>query len=279
MLSRLILVMGVAPVLAPTLGGELLRVTSWRGVFVALALYGLVMLPLAALTLPETLPPPRRRPTGIGATLRTYRRLLRDRTFVGLVLVAGLAMAGLFGYIAGSSFVLQQQFGLDQQQFGLVFGAGAAWLIAATQLNAYLLRTFEPQVLLLGAVSGGAVAALMLLAAALTGFGGLVGVLIPMWAVLFAVGLALPNAPALALSRHGEAAGTAAALLGAAQFGVGALVSPVVGLLGTDAAAMATVVASGLVLALAVLVAVVRPWTRVPDPARSADARVAVAAH
>ena len=279
MLSRLILVMGVAPVLAPTLGGELLRVTSWRGVFVALALYGLVMLPLAALTLPETLPPPRRRPTGIGATLRTYRRLLRDRTFVGLVLVAGLAMAGLFGYIAGSSFVLQQQFGLDQQQFGLVFGAGAAWLIAATQLNAYLLRTFEPQVLLLGAVSGGAVAALMLLAAALTGFGGLVGVLIPMWAVLFAVGLALPNAPALALSRHGEAAGTAAALLGAGQFGVGALVSPVVGLLGTDAVAMGTVVAGGLVLALAVLIAVVRPWTRVPDPARSADARVAVAAH
>ena len=189
------------------------------------------------------------------------------------MLVAGLAMAGLFGYIAGSSFVLQRQFGLDQQQFGLVFGAGAVWLIAATQFNAYLLRTFESQVLLLGAMSGGAVAALMLLAAALTGFGGLVGVLIPMWAVLFAVGLALPNAPALALSRHGEAAGTAAALLGAMQFGVGALVSPVVGLLGTDAVAMATVVASGLVLALAVLVAVVRPWTRVPDPARSADAR------
>lgn len=75
--------------------------------------------------LPETLPPPRRRPTGVGSTLRTYRRLLRDRTFVGLVLVAGLAMAGLFGYITGSSFVLQQQFGLDQQQFGLMFGAGA----------------------------------------------------------------------------------------------------------------------------------------------------------
>ena len=128
-------------------------------------------------------------------------------------------------------------------------------------------------------MSGGAVAALMLLAAALTGVGGLVGVLIPMWAVLFAVGLALPNAPALALSRHGEAAGTAAALLGAVQFGVGALVSPVVGLLGTDAVAMGTVVAGGLVLALAVLVVVVRPWTLVTDPARSAGARVAVAAH
>lgn len=123
--------------------------------------------------------------------------------------------------------------------------------------------------LLFQAVSGGAVSALMLLSAALTGFGGLIGVLIPMWMVLFAVGLALPNAPALALSRHVEAAGTAAALLGAAQFGVGALVSQVVGLLGTDAAAMGTVVASSLALALAVLVAVVRPWTRVGDTARS----------
>ncbi len=260
LLSRLILVMGVAPIVAPTLGGELLRFTSWRGVFGALALYGLVIIPLAARGLRETLPPERRRPSGVRNTLRTYRQLLRDRVFVGLVLVAGLAMAGLFGYIAGSSFVFQQQFGLDQQAFGLVFGAGAFWLIAATQLNAYLLRRFEPRQLLLFAVLTGAVAGTVLLTMALTGAGGLVGVLVPLWLVLFAAGLALPNAPALALSRHGEAAGTAAALLGAVQFGVGALVSPMVGILGNDAVAMGTVVAGGLVLALVVLVTVVRPW-------------------
>jgi MFS transporter, DHA1 family, multidrug resistance protein len=169
-------------------------------------------------------------------------------------------MAGLFGYVAGSSFVFQQQYGLDQQQFGLAFGAGAVFLIAATQLNAYLLRTFEPGTLLLAALVGGSVAGLVLVATAATGVGGLVGVLVPMFGVLFAVGLALPNAPALALARHGDAAGTAAALLGAVQFGVGALVSPLVGILGNNALAMGAVVAGGLVLALVVLVVVVRPW-------------------
>ncbi len=260
MFSRLMLVMGVAPVLAPTVGGELLRITSWRGLFVALAVYGVLVLVATAWALRESLAPEHRQPAGVGATLRTYGRLLHDRTFVGLVLVAGLTMAGLFGYVAGSSFVFQQQYGLDQQQFGLAFGAGAIFLIAATQLNAYLLRTFEPGTLLLAALVGGSVAGLVLVAAAATGVGGLAGVLVPMFGVLFAVGLALPNAPALALAGHGDAAGTAAALLGAVQFGVGALVSPLVGILGNDAVAMGTVVAGGLVLALVVLVGVVRPW-------------------
>ncbi|MEJ3657407.1 multidrug effflux MFS transporter [Actinomycetes bacterium KLBMP 9759] len=260
LLSRLILVMGAAPVIAPTIGGELLRLTSWRGVFAFLALYGLVIIPIAARTLKETLPPQRRRSATVGATLRTYAGLLHDRTFVGLVFVAGLTMAGLFGYIAGSSFVFQEQFGLDQQQFGLLFGAGAFWLIAATQLNAYLLRRFEPRQLLLAAVGSGTAAGLVLLGAAVTGIGGLVGLLVPLWLVLFTVGLALPNAPALALGRHGEAAGTAAALLGAVQFGIGAIVSPMVGVLGNSAVAMGLVVSGGLLVALTVLVTVVRPW-------------------
>ncbi len=260
LLSRLILVMGVAPVVAPTLGGYLLTVTSWRGVFAFLAVYGLIIIPLTARTLRETLPVERRRSAGVRQTLRTYGGLFHDRVFVGLILVAGLAMAGLFGYVAGSSFVFQEEYGLNQQQFGLVFGAGAVWLIAATQLNAYLLRRFEPRVLLLAAVIGGTVSGLVLLTLAATGVGGIVGILVPMWAALFSVGLALPNAPALALARHGDAAGTAAALLGAVQFGVGAIVSPVVGILGNNAVAMGTVVAGGLFLALVVLVVVVRPW-------------------
>jgi DHA1 family bicyclomycin/chloramphenicol resistance-like MFS transporter len=275
MFSRLMLVMGVAPVLAPTLGGELLRITSWRGVFVFLAVYGVLVLIAGALALRESLPPQHRRATGVAPTLRTYGGLLRDRVFVGLVLVAGLTMAGLFGYVAGSSFVFQQQFGLDQQQFGLVFGAGAIFLIAATQLNAYLLRAFEPGTLLLAALIGGSVAGLVLVGTTVTGFGGIVGVLLPMFGVLFAVGLALPNAPALALARHGDAAGTAAALVGAVQFGVGALVSPMVGILGNNAAAMGAVVAGGLVLALVVLVVVVRPW-RLTDTDTDADADVAL---
>jgi DHA1 family bicyclomycin/chloramphenicol resistance-like MFS transporter len=267
MLSRLFLVLGVAPVLAPTIGGELLRFTSWRGVFVLLAVYGVLLVAMGALAVRETLPPERRSSSGLTGTLRSYGSLFRDRAYVGLVLVAGLTMAGLFAYVSGSSFVYQDEFGLDEQQFGLLFGAGAIWLIAATQLNPVLLRWFSPAQVLVAGTVGGAVAGVALLVLAATATGGLFAVAIPLWAVLFACGLALPNAPALALSRHGESAGTAAALLGAVQFGVGAAVSPLVGLLGNDAVAMGTVIVGSLALAIVVLVVVVRPWQLAdPDP-------------
>ncbi|MGK5442723.1 multidrug effflux MFS transporter [Micromonospora sp. URMC 105] len=259
LLSRLLLVMGAAPILAPTLGGALLRWTDWRGVFVALAAMGVLLVVVAMVGLRETLPAERRRRGGVVATLTVYGSLLRDRTFVGLVLVAGLAMAALFAYVAGSSFVLQEQYGLDEQQFGLAFGAGAVGLIAATQFNVRLLRRYSPQGILVAALSVGTLAGLALLAFAATGLGGLPSLLVSLWVVLAAAGLAIPNAPALALSRHGEAAGTASALLGAVQFGVGALAAPLVGVLGTGAVAMSLVVAGGMVAAMVVLLVVVRP--------------------
>jgi DHA1 family bicyclomycin/chloramphenicol resistance-like MFS transporter len=276
LLSRLILVMGTAPVLAPTLGAWILSFTSWRGVFAVLALYSLILMPIAARALPETLPPERRVTSGVVGTLRTYRGLLRDRTFVGLVLVAGLAMSAVMSYVSGASFVFQEQFGLNQQQFGLAFSSGAIWLILASQLNPVLLRRFEPRQLLLGAIAMAATASLLLVAVAVSGVGGLLGVLLPLWLVLLAVGFGLPNAPAVALSRHGETAGTAAALLGATQFGVGALISPMVGVLGNDAVAMGTSIAGGLVLSLIVLVTVVRPW-RLPDLDTAPEAVAATA--
>jgi DHA1 family bicyclomycin/chloramphenicol resistance-like MFS transporter len=278
LLSRLILVMGVSPVIAPTVGGYVLAFTSWRGVFAVLAVIGLVLIPVAARALPETLPPERRQTTGVLGTLRTYGGLLRDRTFLGLVLVAGLAMSAVMAYVSGASFVFQEEYGLSEQVFGLVFGTAAIWLIAATQLNPVLLRRFEPRQLLLAAVVAGSAAGLVLLTVALLGLGGVIGFLVALWLVLFAVGLALPNAPAVALSRHGEAAGTAAALLGAVQFGVGALVSPLVGVLGNNAVAMATIVAGGLLLSTLVLVVVVRPW-RLPDLEPSAVALEAAVVH
>ena len=274
LLSRMFLVLGAAPVLAPTIGGAVLRFTSWRGVFALLALYGVLLLAVGWFAMRETLPPARRRSSGVAGTLRTYRALLRDRAYVGLVLVAGLTMASLFSYVAGSSFVYQGQFGVGEQQFGLLFGAGAFWLIAGTQLNPLLLRRLSPATVLLAATSSGALAGAVLVSLAATGTAGLLGVVLPMWAVLLAAGLALPNAPALALSRHGEAAGSAAALLGAVQFGVGAAVSPAVGLLGNDAVAMGTVVVGGLLLAVVLLTVVVRPW-QLPDLPQ--DAAVAVA--
>ncbi|WP_083275480.1 multidrug effflux MFS transporter [Pseudonocardia sp. HH130630-07] len=264
MLSRLMLVMGAAPVLAPTLGAGLLTWVSWRGVFLFLAAYGLVMLVVVSYGLPETLPPARRRPARLGATLRTYGTLLRDRTFVGLVLVAGLAMGALFSYVSGASYVFQQQFGVDQGTFGLLFGAGAIWLVVGTQLNPVLLRYLEPRRVLTGGITAGVLAGFVLFVLTSTGTGGLPAVLVGVWVMLLACGFVMPNAPALALARHGESAGTAAALLGSLQFGLGAATSPLVGLLGNDAMAMGTAMFASVALAGLSLVLVVRPWT-LPD--------------
>ncbi|MGI5525567.1 multidrug effflux MFS transporter [Micromonospora sp. CA-259024] len=272
--SRLMLVMGLAPILAPTLGSGLLRWTEWRGVFAALAVLGALLIVVAAFRLPETLPVARRRHGGVGATLRDYRGLLNDRAFVGLVLVAGLAMAALFAYVSGSSFVLQQEYGLDEQQFGLAFGAGAVGLIGATQFNVRLLRRYTPQQILSSALIAGTAAGLLLIMFAATGFGGLGTLLASLWLVLAAAGLALPNAPALAMSRHSEAAGTAAALLGAVQFGIGALSAPLAGLFGTGSVPMAIVIAGGMAAATLVMLLVV-PRADLGD----VDADLAVALH
>lgn len=193
----------------------------------------------------------------MAATLRDYRGLFNDRAFVGLVLVAGLAMAALFAYVSGSSFVLQREYGLDEQEFGVAFGAGAVGLIAATQFNVRLLRRYTPQQILVSALIAGTAAGLLLVLFAATGFGGLGTLLAALWLVLAAAGLALPNAPALAMSRHSEAAGTAAALLGAVQFGIGALSAPLAGLFGTGSVPMAIVIAGGMAAALVVMLVVV----------------------
>jgi len=275
--SRLMLIVGVAPILAPTIGGAVLTWTSWRGVFVVLAAVGAVIMAATALVLPETLQPERRRGGGPVGTARDYGRLFTDRTYLGLILVGGLAMAALFAYVSGSSFVFQEQFGLSAQQFAYVFAGGAVGLIGATQLNVRLLRRWTPLQILAAALAVGLVASAVLLVCAETRFGGLAGVLVPLWTVLATVGLAMPNAPALALSRHGETAGTAAALLGAVQFGVGALAAPLVGVLGVGAVAMAIVVLAGTAAANLVLWLVVRPHRlRVEAPAEPA---LAAAAH
>jgi DHA1 family bicyclomycin/chloramphenicol resistance-like MFS transporter len=277
-LSRLMLVIGVSPILAPTIGGAVLTWTSWRGVFVVLTLIGVLIMTGTALILPETLPRARRRNGGVSGTVRDYGRLFTDRVYVGLILVGGLSLAALLAYVSGSSFVLENQFGLSEQEFAYVFAAGAVGLIGATQLNLRLLRRWTPQRILTGSLIGALVAAALLAFFAMTGIGGLLGVLIPLWLVLTAVGLAMPNAPALALSRHGEAAGTAAALLGAVQFGVGALVAPLVGVFGAGAGAMAAVVLLGTAAANVVLWLVVRPH-RLPAEEPSVAEPLVVAVH
>ncbi|MDJ0393771.1 multidrug effflux MFS transporter [Rhodococcus sp. G-MC3] len=255
-LSRLMLVMGVAPVLAPSIGGGILLAGSWRWVFGALTILGIGLLVLAAFALPESLPPERRRSRGVMPIVRTYGGLLRDGQFVVLVLVAALSMSALFAYIAGSSFVLQEEFGLNEQEFAIVFSLGAIALIGASQLNVILLGHFTPVRIVIGALSVAVAAALAMTVIALAGVGGILGFLVPLWFVLAAVGFVMPNAPALALSRHGEAAGTAAALLGAAQFGSGAIVAPIVGVLGNDNVAVSVTMVVVSAIALVALIAV-----------------------
>lgn len=258
-MSRLMLVLGVAPVIAPSLGAAVLLKASWHWVFAVLVVMAGALLLLAALALPETLAVSHRRPLKVRSIAATYLELLRDIRFVVLVLVGALGMSGLFAYIAGASFVLQGRYGLDQQAFALVFGAGAIALIGATQFNVVLLRRFAPQTIAMWALAVASVAGAVFVGLSFGHIGGLLGFVLPVWAILGAMGLVIPNAPAVALSRHPDAAGTAAALLGAAQFGLGAAVAPLVGVLGNDEFALALVMTAGIVIALSALVAVGTP--------------------
>jgi len=256
-LSRLMLVLGVAPVVAPSLGAVVLLHASWHWVFGVLVVLAGCLLVVAAVALPETLPPSARRPLRVGAVGSTYAELIRDARFVILVLVAALAMSGLFAYISGASFVLQGHYGLNQQVFATVFGAGAISFITASQINVVMLKRFSPQSIVVCALAAAVVAGVAFVTLALAHAGGLAGFLLPVWSILAAMGLVIPNAPAVALSRHHDAAGTAAALLGAAQFGIGAAVAPIVGVLGNDELALAVVMTTGVVVALVALVTVI----------------------
>ena len=256
-MSRLMLVIGLAPIIAPSIGGFILQVTDWRGIFVVLAGAAVVLIAVAFFGLRETLPVEKRRSARVGATLRTYRYLFADRTFVALVLVAGLMFSSLFAYVSGASFVLQTGFGLDERTFGIVFGLNAAALTVFSQLNPVLIRHFGPANVLTGAILVSVASAAALLVAGIAD-GPLASVLVPLTVLLGAAGLAMPNTPALALTRHGEAAGTASALLGFLQFGVGALVAPLVGVLGSTTTALGIVTLAVTGLAAVLMFGVVR---------------------
>ena len=259
-ISRLVMVMALAPVLAPSLGSAVLEVGTWRTVFLVLAGLGVLIGLLAAFGLKETLPAERRNAPGLRATLTSYGVLLRDPSLVGFMMVASLTMAAVFAYVSGASFVLQDGFGLDERAFGLLFGVGAVGLIAASQVNVVLLRRYTPGAILTSALAVAAVAGSVLMFNAVTGAGGLLGIMVPIWVVLAMVAFCGPNATALALADHGHRAGAAAALLGAAQFAVGALIAPLAGLGEPGSAVpMAATIAAALVLAAVLVRLVLRP--------------------
>ena len=244
-LSRLMMVIGLAPILAPIVGGQLLRFTSWRGVFVALAVLGLALTAIGARLLPETLPRERRRAAGLGITLRTFAQLLADLRFVGFVLIVGLGGGAMIGYVAGSSFVLQDVYGASPQLYGVLFGLNAVFLVAGAQVNAHLLATRSPRSLLRVGLVMLVVAGVALVVIVSLPKAGLATVMAPLMLQMASWSFVQANALALALTDHPAVAGTAAALLGVSQYAFGAFTAPLVGLGGSGTALpMALVIAA-----------------------------------
>lgn len=226
-LTVMMMVQGLGPVLAPLVGAGLLQLAGWRSVFAFLALFGGVCWLAAWRALPETLPPPQRRPLHLVATLRTFATLLRTGAFVQPVLVAAVAMGALFAYITGSPGVMIQLHGLSQSQYGALFAANALGMIAAGRVNVRLLRTRAPGEVLCNAVWVMAGAALLMLL--LSGQRSLWVVLPPLFVCIACVPLVAANGTALAMAAGRQAAGSASSLVGALQFGMAACASALVG--------------------------------------------------
>jgi MFS transporter, DHA1 family, multidrug resistance protein len=228
--SVLMLILGVSPILAPTLGGQMLGLTGWRGIFWVLAGVGAACTAGVAWILAESQPRERRAKGGIGPVLRTYARLLADRRFLGTVLAAGFTLGALFAYLSASSFVFIELHRLTPQQYALVFGFNAMGLIAASQLNRWLVGRYSLWQTISVAFLANAIAGGLLVLAVVTGWGGLTALIGLIFVSMSAAGIIFPNIAALAMAPHPEVAGSASALLGVFQFGLGAASGALVGL-------------------------------------------------
>jgi MFS transporter, DHA1 family, multidrug resistance protein len=253
LISRLMLVIGIAPLFAPSVGGAIAGEWGWRAVFAGLGLFGVVLWVVVWRRLPETLPASRRREGGLRTAARGYSALLRDRHFVALALMPGLSTAILMSYVVGSPFVLMEGYGLTPHEFSILFAINGIGLVGGAQINAMLVKRVSPIRIVRVALPVSLVLTLGLLVLAITGAGGLAALLIVLWLILAMVNFAPPNASAIALSRHGEIAGTAAAFIGASGAAMGGLISPLTSLLGGDALAMAAVMVGSATAALLVL--------------------------
>lgn len=232
-ISRLMLVVGVAPVLAPWIGAQFLHFGTWRTMFFGLAAFGLALALAAAFMVQETLPPGRRSTGGLRELLASYRFLLTRSKFVGLVMAGSFTFGALFVYVSSAPFVYQGLFGLSPQDYALAFAAGAVSLTVGTQVNGYLVRQIHPVKLLMSGLAICTVGSLFVIAQSVIApsLGAtMVGVLV----LMLGVGLVFPNNAVLALNDHPERAGAAAALLASANSALGALVSPLSGLTESD---------------------------------------------
>ena len=259
--SQLMLVMGLAPILAPMLGGLLVNVYGWQSIFIVLTGFSALAALAVALGLPESLPANVPRQPLSGA-LHQYGRLLKDREFLGHALTGGIAMAGMFAYIAGSPFIFIKLYGVPAEHFGWLFGSNAAGFILVAQVNARLLTKRDPGFLLARTVWVYLVAGLALLGISALHTEQLWPLLIPLFVCIASLGCIIPNASACAMNGQGARAGSASAMLGFLQFSVAAGAASLVGVLHDGSAMpMAMVIILCGILAVVIGMATRRLYT------------------
>jgi drug resistance transporter, Bcr/CflA subfamily len=231
--SMLMAINGIFPILAPILGGLILKTTSWRGVFIVLTVIGVILFLCTLFGLPETLPAKKRITGGMRATVSEMGRICRDRSFIGYAVVLGLIMGAMFCYISGSSFVLQDMFGVSPIFFSLFFATNGLGIVAMSQLaGPFSEKWGEKKVLRIGVMIA-ALGSIALFSGLLLNPPRLIAVMLPLFFVVSMVGLVNTTAFSLAMQSQGRAAGTASAILGLGMNLIGGLFSPLVGLGGT----------------------------------------------
>ncbi|MDR2253585.1 MAG: multidrug effflux MFS transporter [Bifidobacteriaceae bacterium] len=269
-MAKIALVGGLSPVAAPFLGAQLMHWADWRGLFGVVACYGALAVVVAAITLRETLPRERRLSIRWPALASRYREIFTDRVYVGVAIVGGLMVSGVFATITTGAFLLQGRYGLSPDGYALVVGLYAIAFAFGTQASARVIRRFGPGTVLTAAVPTMAAAGFAIAPAA--AIAGLAGLAAATSVFMLAAGATGPCSGVLALQRHGRHAGTAAAVLGAANFGMAGLASPLVGWLGVDSPVpVSLVIGAAETAALAALLLLVRPALR-PAASENGDA-------
>lgn len=270
--SLLIVAVMVSPLLAPSIGGELLHLTSWHGIFLALGLVAVAAGIVTWAALPETLPAERRRSGGLRGAQASMWGLITERKFLSFALPACLMNGAVMAYISGSAFVFQQIYGVSPQSYGLLFALNGLAMVVSSQINRALVDRFSPYKLMRFGLGMAVTAALMLLAVALTGGHPLIVLMVPLVWLVGSFGFVAPNSNALALSEHGEEAGAGSALLGSMRFVAGAIAAPLVGVAGPHTALPMVIVMAGLtVLASAGFVALGRHSPESPAVHRASE--------
>ncbi len=260
MMSRMALVNGLAPVIAPVVGSQLLAITDWRGIFWVLAAYGSTVALAVAVLIRETLPKEVRKADTRSLRSR-YSTLIHDRVYLGAVAMAGLNSTGLFAYLSASPFLFQQVFGMSEQQYGMAFAINSVAVILGVQTSSRLIHygLVGPQWILAMTTATQFGLGVLMVILWFAGF-GMWGTLIPLWFFILMCGFTFPTTQYLAMADHGSEAGTAASFLGAVNFGIAGLLTPIIGVLGVGTSVpMAGMIAAAAFVSAVVLWTVIRP--------------------